>query len=117
MKIKNTNAVVASVLALASACACASVARAADVKENWEKNCASCHGKDGKAETKAGRKAGAKDLTDAKLQAELKDDKAFASVKEGTKDSAGKELMKPFKDKLSDDEIKALVGYVRQFKK
>jgi cytochrome c553 len=33
-------------------------------------------------------------------------------LKEGTK-----EKMKPFKDKLSDDEIKALVAHVRTLKK
>jgi mono/diheme cytochrome c family protein len=29
----------------------------------------------------------------------------------------GKDKMKPFKDKLSDEEIKALVAYVRSLKK
>ena len=89
----------------------------ADVKENWDKNCASCHGKEGRADTKAGRKAGAKDLTDAKVQGEFTDEKAFTSVKEGSKDKAGKDLMKPFKEKLTDDEIKALVAHVRTLKK
>ena len=88
----------------------------ADVAENWAKNCAACHGKDGKGETKAGRKAGVKDQTDAKYQATLTDEKMFEAVKNGLKED-GKEKMKPFGDKLSDDEIKALVAHVRSFKR
>ena len=90
--------------------------RAADVQANWTKHCASCHGKDGKGQTKAGKMAGVKDQTDAQYQAGLNDDKMFAAIKEGMKEGA-KEKMKPFKDKLSDDEIKALVAHVRSLKK
>ena len=91
-------------------------ARAADVQANWTKHCASCHGKDGKGQTKAGKMAGVKDQTDAQYQAGLKDEKMFTSVKEGLKEE-GKDKMKPFKDKLSDDEIKALIAHVRSLKK
>jgi mono/diheme cytochrome c family protein len=91
--------------------------RAADVKEVWEKNCASCHGKDGKGETKAGKKAEAKDLTDAKYQASFTDEQMVKQITEGMKDKSGKEKMKPFAGKLSADEIKALVPHVRAFKK
>src|SRR6266487_2923504 len=61
-------------------------ASAADVKENWEKSCAKCHGPDGKGETKLGKKSEVKDMTDAKWQSELKEEKAFQSVKGGIKD-------------------------------
>jgi len=88
---------------------------AADAKDNWEKVCGKCHGPDGKGKTKMGEKLGIKDLTDAKLQAELKDDQAFKAVKEGIKDSEGKIKMKPAEN-LTDDEIKALVGLVRTLK-
>jgi len=94
----------------------AGTALGADVGANWTTHCASCHGKDGKGQTKAGRMAGVKDQTDAQYQAGLKDDKIFTSIKEGLKDGA-KEKMKPFKDKLNDDEIKALIAHVRSFKK
>ena len=90
---------------------------AADVKENWEKHCASCHGKDGKGETKAGRKADVKNLTDATYQASFTDEQMFKQIKEGMKDKNGKEKMKAFGGTLSDDEIKALVAFVRGFKK
>ena len=91
-------------------------AYAADAKENWEKSCAKCHGPDGKGQTKMGQKLGIKDYTDAKVQEALKDDEAFKVIKEGLKDKEGKVLMKPAED-LSDADIKALVAYMRTFKK
>jgi len=91
-------------------------ARAADAKAIYAKDCAKCHGEDGKGETKMGKKLGAKDYTDAKVQAELKDDAAFKAIKEGLKDKEGKTLMKPAEG-TSDEDIKALVAYMRTFKK
>jgi mono/diheme cytochrome c family protein len=90
--------------------------RAADAKANWDNNCAQCHGPDGKANTKMGKMLNAKDLTDPKVQAEFTDAKATQSIKEGVKQN-GKTTMKAFGGKLSDDEIKALVAYVRTLKK
>ena len=90
--------------------------RAADAKANWANNCAQCHGKDGKADTKMGKMLSAKDLTDPKVQAEFTDAKATQSIKEGVK-QGGKTTMKAFGGKLTDDEIKALVAYVRTLKK
>jgi cytochrome c553 len=89
---------------------------AADGKANWDTLCAKCHGEDGKGQTKMGQKLGVKDFTDAKVQADLKDDAAAKAVKEGVKDADGKTKMKAF-DTLSDDDVKALVQYVRAFKK
>ena len=91
-------------------------ASAADGKEIYEKDCAKCHGVDGKGETKMGKKLGAKDYTDAKVQAELKDDAAIKAVKEGYKDKDGKVIMKPAEG-MSDDDMKAVVAYMRKFKK
>ena len=54
--------------------------------------------------------------TDAKVQAELKDDAAIKAIKEGLKDKEDKVLMKPLEG-ASDDEVKALVAYMRAFKK
>jgi mono/diheme cytochrome c family protein len=92
-------------------------ARGADVTENWTKHCASCHGKDGKGQTKAGKMADTKDLTDAKYQAGFTDADAAKQIKEGLKDKNGKDRMKPFSEKLNDQEIKALVAHVRTLKK
>jgi cytochrome c553 len=91
-------------------------ARAGDAKALYEKDCAKCHGADGKGQTKMGQKLGAKDYTDAKVQAELKDDAAFKAIKEGLKDKDGKALMKPLEG-ASDDDVKALVAHMRAFKK
>lgn len=90
--------------------------RAEETKVVYEKQCAKCHGTDGKGDTKMGKKLGAKDYTDPKTQAELKDDAAFKAIKEGLKDKDGKQLMKPAEG-LSDDEIKGLIAYMRTFKK
>jgi len=89
---------------------------AAPVAENWENHCAKCHGADGKGQTKAGRKLNVKDYTDAKVQAELKDEEMIKATANGVRDKNGKELMKAYKDELSSEEIKELVGYVRKFK-
>jgi cytochrome c553 len=91
-------------------------ARAGDAKESYDKGCAKCHGADGKGQTKMGQKLGCKDYTDAKVQAEMKDDAALKAIKEGLKDKDGKTLMKPAED-LSDADIQALVAYMRTFKK
>lgn len=92
------------------------LSKAADAKENFETTCAKCHGKDGQGKTKMGQKLDIKDLTDAKVQAGLTDDQAFKTIKEGITEN-GSLKMKAYADKFSDDEIKALVAYVRTFKK
>ena len=101
---------------LALCVAGAVTASAADAKENWEKHCAKCHGADGTGKTKMGEKLKVKDLTDAKVQGDLKDDAATKAIKEGVKDGDSTK-MKSFGDVLSDDEVKALVTFVRTFKK
>ena len=60
---------------------------AADVKENWDKNCAKCHGADGKGDTKMGKKLEIKDFTDAKYQASMKDEEMLKAMKDGVKES------------------------------
>ena len=104
------------ILFVAIAAAAAVSARAGDVKELYEKDCAKCHGSDGKGDTKMGKKLGAKDYTDAKVQAEMKDDAGVKAVKDGLKDKDGKQLMKPTEG-ISDADAKALIAYMRKFKK
>ena len=91
-------------------------AHAADAKALWAANCSPCHGASGKGDTKMGQTLGAMDLTDAKKQASFSDAKASDAIKNGVKQN-GKTTMKAFGGKLSDDEIKALVSYVRTLKK
>jgi len=90
---------------------------AADAKAIWTKDCAKCHGEDGKGKTKMGEKLGVKDYTDAKVQAEMKDPEMAKAIKEGVKEKDSDKLkMKAFGD-LSGEEVKALVEQVRSFKK
>lgn len=91
------------------------VALAAPAADNWDNHCASCHGADGKAQTKTGKKLKIRDYTDAKVQAELKDEEMTKAITEGIK-ADGKEKMKAFKEEISDAEIKDLVAFVRKFK-
>jgi cytochrome c6 len=90
--------------------------RAADAKANWDNNCAQCHGAAGKGDTKMGKMLNAADLTDPKKQASFTDAQATTAIKDGVKQN-GKTTMKAFSGKLTDDEIKALVAYVRTLKK
>jgi mono/diheme cytochrome c family protein len=93
-----------------------SIGFGADAAANWAQHCASCHGKDGSGNTTMGRKLGVKDYRDAKVQAAFSDAEAARAIKEGVKTNS-KETMKPFGSKLSDADIKALVAYIRSFKK
>jgi cytochrome c6 len=96
-------------------------AKAADAKENYDNLCAKCHGAEGKGDTKMGQKLGAKDFTDAKVQADIKDDAAIKAITDGLTSDDGKTLMKPFvtgaETPLSADDVKALVAYVHGLKK
>jgi cytochrome c6 len=107
----------AAILGLATALS----AKAAEAKETWESQCSKCHGAEGKGDTKIGAKLGCKDFTDAKVQADIKDADALKAIKEGIKDADGKTKMKAFvagaDSPLSDDEVKALLAYVRGLKK
>jgi cytochrome c6 len=110
--MKNIAVLIISLLLVAAPLA----VRAADAKANWDNNCAQCHGVTGKGDTKMGKLLNAADLTDPKKQASFTDAKATAAIKDGVKQN-GKTTMKAFGGKLSDDEIKALVAYVRTLKK
>jgi mono/diheme cytochrome c family protein len=91
-------------------------ASGADPKSNWMNNCMQCHGPDGSANTSMGKALNAKDLTNAGIQSSFTDAEAAAAIKDGvTKE--GMTRMIAFGGKLSDEEIKALVAYVRTLKK
>ena len=82
-----------------------------DAAALFAKNCAKCHGKDGRAKTFRGKLVGARDFTNADWQGRVTDDALAVSIAEG------RGSMPSFKKRLSADEIKSLVAYVRQFKK
>jgi cytochrome c553 len=90
-------------------------ARAATTDENWENSCASCHGMDGKGQTKQGKKLKVKDYTAATVQAEMKDEDMLKAILDGVMDK-GKERMKAFKEEISEAEAKDLVAHIRKMK-
>ena len=71
----------------------------------FRSKCSMCHGVDGKgfAAIKT------PDFTDPKVQAAITDKEMTAIIKEGKKGT----VMAPFADKLKDDEIEALVKFIR----
>jgi cytochrome c6 len=93
------------------------VGRAADAPANWKKHCTLCHAADGTGATKQGKKLKLKDYTDPAVQAELKDDEMIRVIKEGVKNDAGKFDMPEYAKKLTDEEIAALITFIRAMKK
>jgi len=110
--MKNTTKIALTSIVLALS---AGVAHAAPAAENWDNLCASCHGADGKGQTKTGKKLKLKDYTDAKVQAEMKDEEMAKAITNGVKID-GKEKMKAFKEEISAAEVTDLVAFVRKFK-
>ena len=104
------------VLFAAALAAAALTAFGADAAANWSEHCAKCHGDDGKGQTKMGKKLSIADLTDAKVQAKFTDEEALKAMKEGVKDSSGKQTMKPIEN-ITDADIQALIPLVRGLKK
>ena len=108
--MKRSMIVAAAILVMAAV-----TASAQDSKALYEQSCKKCHGAEGKGDSLMGKKLGAKDYSDAKVQDALKDDVAIKSIKEGLK-KGDTTLMKPAEG-LTDDQIKGLVAYMRTFKK
>jgi len=92
-------------------CFVAATARAQSAAELYSKNCASCHGADMKGQTKAGQAMKVEDLTAPEVRAKFDRARMIASLTDGiTRD--GKQVKKPYKDKLTAEQIAALVDYV-----
>lgn len=87
--------------------------RAAGGEELFAKNCAICHGNDGKAQSNYAKKIGVKDLAASKAT----DGEIEKQVAEGKTDAEGKVKMPPFKDRLTAEEIKSLIPVVKAFRK
>ena|SRR5579883_3528993 len=92
------------------AAANSSAAEKPDAKQLYARNCARCHGADGRGETELGKAYGSPDLTDADWQRKVGDKRLTASI------TNGRENMPAFGKRLSHEEIVALVAYVRTFK-
>lgn len=96
----------------------ASAQDAKAVARLWKSKCASCHGKDGKGDTKQGRKMGISDMTVPAWQKEITDEKMKKAMNDGIKrEKDGKtQKMKSLKGKLTPEEMDALIAFVRTLK-
>lgn len=85
----------------------------------FEAKCATCHGDDGKAKTELGKEMAIEDMTKAAYWKELTLEGARKSVLEGMKRThkGVEQEMKPFKDRLSPDQVDALIIYSASLKK
>ena len=77
----------------------------------FSKNCATCHGKDGRARTFKARFNHARNLANPKWQDAISDEHMYEAIRRG------KDKMPAFKGKLSDNEVAALVTYIRMLRK
>jgi mono/diheme cytochrome c family protein len=82
-----------------------------DAASLFKDNCAKCHGKDGRARGFKAKLAGVRNLTDAKWQESVTDERIYNSI------TSGRNRMPAFGKKLSDAEIESLVPFVRSLKK
>lgn len=85
----------------------------------WKAKCSSCHGEDGKGATEQGKKMAVRDMTAPEFWKGLTDDKMKDAIANGLKQTKGAVVqeMEPYKDKIKPEDIDALVGYVKTFKK
>lgn len=90
---------------------CFALSASADdgAKANWDSHCKKCHAEDGSGDTNIGKKLEVKDYTKAETLAEIGDEELFKMVKDGVDGTK----MPGYAKKLSDEEITALVVYMR----
>ncbi|MDQ1274018.1 MAG: hypothetical protein QG591_2648 [Planctomycetota bacterium] len=88
-------------------------AKAADIdaKKIYMTHCNTCHGENGHP-TDLGTGLGAREFANAEWQSKTTDEQIIKQINNGTP-----EKMMPFKEKLTQDEIKALVSVIRGFGK
>ena len=79
-----------------------------DYKKIFNNDCRKCHGKDGKG-TKRGKGLGVPDFTDGNWQEATTDKQMITTI------TNGKKSMPKQGHKLSPEEIKAVVKYIRFF--
>jgi mono/diheme cytochrome c family protein len=77
----------------------------------WDKRCVLCHGADGQSRTKKGKKYKAPNFTKDKWQKHTTDDEIVEAITNGVP----KSKMPAFKGKLSEEEIKSMVPFLRAF--
>jgi mono/diheme cytochrome c family protein len=85
-------------------------ALAAQDAATYKAKCSACHGADAKGETPVGKKMGIKDLASPEVQ-KMSDDELTAVIGDG------KNKMPSYKKSLKPEQIKELVGYIRSLAK
>jgi len=98
--------IVVLTLAVAIMVSSTAFAQTADL---YKSKCAVCHGADGKGNTAAGKKMGVKSFTDPEVA--KNSDETWTEI---TK--KGKDKMPGYDGKLTDEQIKGLVKYIRGLK-
>ncbi len=89
------------------------VSKAADIDamKLYMTHCKTCHGENGHP-TSLGAELGAREFANAEWQSKTTDEQIIKQINNGTP-----EKMMPFKEKLTQEEIKALVSVIRGFGK
>lgn len=85
--------------------------RAQDGAALYKSKCAACHGPDGTGNVPTGKALGVTDLTSADAQKQTD-----AELTDSIANGKGKK-MPAYKGKITDDQIKGLVGYIRALAK
>ena len=99
------------VLIISEAAMTNQAATAADAGTIYNRRCATCHGRDGRGQTRRGRQTHARDMTDGAWQDDVSDERLFNSINNGR----GK--MPAFRKSVSENDIDALVAYVRRLRR
>ena len=82
--------------------------------QNFARYCVSCHGRDGRSQTSKGKYSHARNLTDAKWQDDVTDERIYNSIMNGRNVRGN---MPAFHNKLKDKDAESLVDLVRRFRK
>ena len=80
----------------------------------FRRYCVSCHGSDGRSKTSKGKYSHARDLTDVEWHEDVTDERIFNSIMNGRNVRGN---MPSFSNKLNEQEVESLVGFVRKFKR
>lgn len=87
-------------------------AQADSAADNYKAHCSACHGATGAGDTMIGRNLKLRPLSSAEVQKQS-DDELFAIISKGK----GKDRMPAFDRRLSKDQIRDVVKYLRSLKK
>ena len=110
----------AAVMCLAAAMTIGGYALAADIggaRDNFDTQCAKCHGESGRGDGPAGAALPTKprNFSDCARMAKESDQRLFDTIKGGGESVGLSKEMPPWGEAFEDQEIKGLVAYIRQF--